>query len=801
MAGNLREQNTEKYQGKCPVCGRKLTLGVSHRIGQLADREEGFVRQGAAAFESLVPLPEVIASSTGRSAAGAKVQRQYEELTGSLGTEFEILREISVEDIERKAGYFIAEGIRRLRQGKVRRFPGFDGEYGRILLFEPWELNSMEGQISMFGTAAGTEDARLGDAGASEGIGDRTSGDAADRVPEDAADRKTYEEGDAGALSAADVSRGLNEEQLQAVTSVSPRISVIAGPGTGKTRTLVARILYLLQNRRVKPSEVTAVTFTNKAAGEMRARLEQQLGGKRAVGKLRIGTFHSICYDLLREAGEEFLLADEETAMEMVREAAEETGIKGKPGKLRQIISRKKTGDGAWEDSGEDGRNLTPEETDRLTECYQSRLDATSAMDFDDLLLKALKKAEEGGMSFPYLLVDEFQDISPLQYRLIQAWSRRGREIFIIGDPDQAIYGFRGADSQSFSRFCAEEETEIIRLGKNYRSAPQILTASAQVLRGNGRLLEAVRPSGLPVRLVRAQGEMGEAIFAAKEINRLIGGIDMLDAQEEFSNGDDRKPRSFGDIGILYRTHRQAELLETCLRREGIPYVVAGREEFLEEQEVRGSLAFFKSILNPEDTLARKVCLKLLWKPEEASLSGGVYDAMAEKYRRLCKKGKPENIWKSWRQDMGYTENAAMEKLGAMAVFYKSMEEMLTNLAFGRESDLRRCGGKTYTSDAVTLMTMHGAKGLEFPVVLLHGVRKGTIPLEFKGRGTDTEEERRLLYVAMTRAMDELIMTGSGELSEFLRQIPENIITREQSRQSSGRQESDRQLSLFDFLM
>lgn len=825
----LSPVEAEKYQGKCPVCGRKLTLGVSHRIEQLADRKEGFVRQGAAAFESLVPLPEVIASSTGRSAASAKVQKQYEDMIGSLGTEFEILREIPREDIERKAGYFIAEGIGRLREGRVRRFPGFDGEYGTIQLFEPSELDAMDGQMSMFGGG--------GQVSMSAGTG---LGAAMSRPAEPGADGAADARADSGTAeqptgqSAAELADNLNEEQLQAVRSVSPRIAVVAGPGTGKTKTLVSRILYLLQNRRVKASEVTAVTFTNKAAEEMRARLERQLGGRRKTGKLRIGTFHSICYDLLREAGEEFTLADEETVLEIVGEAAEEAGVKGKPRKLRQVISERKIKAALLagnllcrEDDLPAGHGLTEEEEDRLTASYQRRLDAMAALDFDDLLVKALENAEEDRRSFPYLFVDEFQDISPLQYRLIQAWSRDGKEIFIIGDPDQAIYGFRGADSLSFQRFCGEKGTEIIQLKKNYRSTPEILTASREVLKREDGMLAAVRASGLPVRLVQSQGEKGEAIFAAKEINRLVGGIDMLDAQEEFSGRDDRRIRSFGDIAILYRTHRQAELLETCLRREGIPYVVAGREEFLEEKEVRGSLAFFRSILNPEDRLSRKVCLKLLWDLEETSISRSVYDTMADKYRKLCKKGKPESIWRSWREDMGWgkgsaTENpamrknsateppavgknsatkpAAMEKLGAMAVFYKSMEEMLKALAFGKESDLKRCGGKTYTSDAVTLMTMHGSKGLEFPVVLLYGIRKGLMPLEYKGRETDMEEEGRLLYVAMTRAEEELIITSSGELSVFLQKIRENIITREQSRQRSDRQDSGRQMSLFEFM-
>lgn len=818
----LSPREALKYQGKCPVCGRKLTLGVSHRIEQLADRDEGIVRPGALPFESLVPLEEVIAASTGSSPASVKVRRQYEKLLGSVGTEFEILREIPEEDIEKKAGYFIAEGIRRLRQGKVQRFPGFDGEYGTIRLFEPSELDSMDGQISMFGPGdAGQGDEAGGKAETerkrqtegrrdAEGIKEqealRQGGAETMKAPQakgpHMADRRAQNlaEGsdisaDHGTAGAVGGTESLNSRQLEAVRSISRRISVAAGPGTGKTRTLVSRIVYLLQNRRVKPSEITAVTFTNKAAQELRSRLEGQLGGKRGMRGLKAGTFHSICYELLKAAGEEFTLADEETVLEIAREAAEEAGIKGSPRKLREMISWRKTEAAGGEAVEEEDRDP---DAGRLLACYQKRLDALSALDFDDLLIRALSVSEN--VTFPYLLVDEFQDISPLQYRLIQTWGRGGRETFIIGDPDQAIYGFRGADTQSFERFSREEETEAISLRRNYRSSPEILTASQAVLGGSKTPLEPIRPQGFPVRLVQTRGEMAEAIFAAKEINRLVGGIDMLDTEEGFACGDDRKARSFGDIAVLYRTHRQAELLEMCLKKESIPYVVAGREEFLEEPQVRGSLSFFRSILDPEDRLSRRVCLKLLWNLEEAEISQSAYGALAEKYRKLCRRGKPGNIWSSWRKDMGLEGDKAMEKLGDMAVFYKNMEEMLGALAFGKESDLRRFGGKTYTSDAVTLMTMHGSKGLEFPVALVCGVRKGMVPLEFKGRETDVEEERRLLYVAMTRAEEELIMTCSGEASVFFQEIPDKIIQRQSVKPRPAQEDVGKQLSLFDFI-
>ena len=282
----LTPSETMKYNGKCPVCGRKLTIGVSHRVEELADREEGYIREGAKAFESLVPLPEVIGASVGSSGASKKVQKEYEKMLEELGAEFEILRNLPLEDIRRVSGGRIAEGIRRLRQGEVERIPGFDGEYGVIRLFCDDELNNMEGQMDFFsllGDLTADRSKSEKDEHAIRSINTGTApcnGGETEISAEPPAARQ--EKAKLGARTA------LNPEQERAVTSVAAKIAVKAGPGTGKTKTLTSRLQYLLENRRVSPSEITAVTFTNQAAEEMRQRLGKAAGKKQGVPAVHI---------------------------------------------------------------------------------------------------------------------------------------------------------------------------------------------------------------------------------------------------------------------------------------------------------------------------------------------------------------------------------------------------------------------------------------------------------------------------------------------------------------------------------
>lgn len=703
----LTPAETRALGGRCPVCGKKITIGVLNRLEQLAERNENYIPQGAKPFEHLMPLPEVISASFGVSATGNKAERTYNDLLNKLGSEMAILRERSLSDIRAAGGERIAEGIARLRAGRVIKTAGYDGEYGKIALFTPDELKNASGQLSFFDSLplAVTE--------------------APTPKPLSTKKQPQQEEPDASAP------RTINPEQLEAAESGARIIAVIAGPGTGKTFTLTERIARLVQSG-VNPEKIAAVTFTVRAAQEMRERLAAKL--KKSANKIAVGTFHSLCYDKLKD---KFSLADRAFSLKTAEAVAADFALKISPRRLLNEISLYKNGKSS--------------EYEREALEYTRRLREAGTLDFDDLISEAL--AQDSCPGFRYLHVDEFQDVNDAQYRLLQKWLYEDGSLFAIGDPDQAIYSFRGAASDCFSRLARDyPQAEVIRLRQNYRSTPQILRCAADAIAPNigEHALSPVRTAGEAVRLVRCDSELAEGIFVAKEIARMTGGLQM------HTRGREDKLRSFGEIAVLARTNRQLAAIEHCLRHDDIPCTDAGKTDFLDAPEVSGTISFFASLAENNEA------------PAVLEFLGGKFnfENLKQEFATQLNE-RPRKILEKWRTRLSI-HSESFERL-IRAAHYAEMSEFLQAMRLGREGDIS-VDSQTARAGAVRLYTLHGAKGLEFPVVFLCGLSKGVLPLTSAGE-IDEAEERRLFYVGITRAKDELIITARGEESAFLADI------------------------------
>ena len=746
----LEPARTQELGGRCPVCGRKLTVGVAHRVEELADRseEEAVLTRP---FESLMPLPELLADCMGASAASKRVQAEYLRLLGALGPEFRILRELPVEAVERVAGRAVGEALRRLRADQVHRKAGYDGEYGVITLFAPHELELLAGQTALVELNAPGE------------AGENKKGLRREEKQQEAAREEKS---------------ALNERQREAVEARERTVAVIAGPGTGKTGTLVARIAHLVEERGVPPQDITAVTFTNQAAQQMRQRLEERLG-KRAARALHVGTFHALSLELI---GKKALMGQGQ-AIRLLRGLLQERGEAMSAAEAQRRISLCKNG----------GRAELP---DGLMDAYRQALEQTGARDLDDVLLEALE-ADAGLRRFRHLLVDEFQDINAVQHELVRHWSERG-ELFVIGDADQSIYGFRGADADCFDKLrAARPDLRRICLEENYRSAPAILRSALAVIAhnpGQQRVLHANRGEGAPVRVMTAPDAFSEGVWIAKRIGQMVGGVGMLE-----SRGEAAEARAFGEIAVLCRTRRQLEEIERCLAHDGIPCQVVGRETFWEEERVQGALAFLRSLLDPGDgpalhtaltglfgcTLGEVLSVQDSWRGCGGDIHKIEGELQEERLRRWAgaaallagrvRKERPRRLIEALADELGLAKDENIARLLESAALYDSAQEMTDALLLGQEADVRRLTGTKYPSGAVKLMTLHAAKGLEFPAVFVAGVNKGDLPLEREGRPADIREERRLFFVGLTRAKEELIVTCGGEPSSFLAELAPDV--------------------------
>jgi DNA helicase-2/ATP-dependent DNA helicase PcrA len=762
--------------GRCPVCGGPMTIGVLHRIETLADRSEAEALPPPTAGEvsNLVPLPELLGEIAASGPASKTVERGYGRLLSSLGAELDILQTIPLEDITRAGSSLLAEGIARLRAGNVIRDAGYDGEYGVIRLFQDDELRRRTlGGVLFEGATLGPPPERGRTAPQAPGGGQSSLATPTDPHPTAARSaspfqREVLEQNSA----AAGVLASLDDDQRAAAGVVDGPLLIVAGPGSGKTRTLMHRIVHLVDECGVAAEHCLAITFTRRAAAEMKERLHKNLGA-RASG-IAVHTFHSLGLTMLREhtnaAG---LQRGFRVAGEAERVAALAVALDVPKPRAQSFMRAMSKAERA---------EIPPDgEVAAARAAYRNMLAVNNWIDFDDLVGLSVKLLADNPdiaasyrQRFRFISVDEFQDVDAQQYRLVTLLAPPpGGNLCVIGDPHQAIYGFRGADASCFARLRGDYPgAAAVALRRNYRSSGTIVTAASQIIAETPGepVAEIVRDMHERITIHAAPSERAEAEFVVATIEQAIGGHSFFSIDSGRAGGQSAT-LSFADFAVLYRTEAQAEALTEALARSGIPFRKHSHTPLTEEPAVRTLLA---AIDSPNDDLGaalRRAAERVATDQEETA-------AVALALQRLLP------LAETYRGDQaGFIDAVA---LASDADFW----------------DPR--------ADGVALLTLHAAKGLEFAVVFVVGLEDGVLPLYWGNAGDvapeDAAEERRLFYVGMTRAKDRLLLSRAlkrrwrGRVralppSPYLAGI-ESELVRQQQAQQLRRKPEDRQLKL-----
>ncbi len=791
----LSPDETRRRDGRCPICGDPLTVGVLHRVEELADRRPAEVKPPSTAGDvsNLVPLHEVLGEIVGTRPGSKRVERCYQHLVNSLGSELDILNEVPIEDIRRANDGLLGEAINRLRSGDVIREPGYDGEYGIIRLFDDDELIEAKSGGLLFDLPKAIGEKHPASIPTAAGP-ILKSGSVSPPAPSEppppsevgGADTQSNMFPRHGILAA------LDEEQRKAAAITRGPALIIAGPGSGKTRTLTHRIAHLIAEEGVQARSCLAITFTRRAALEMRERLTRLL--PKDAERIPIHTFHSLGQTILQEQPkaarlpDDFRVADDIERTELINALLDISSREAK--RLLADISRSKR-----------TAQRASDEVAAALEVYQPELVRRGWVDFDDLIgltVRLLRNhddlAAQYRARYAWISVDEFQDIDEQQYRMVQLLASADAHILAIGDPNQAIYGFRGADPRSFQRFRDDyPDARAVTLRRNYRSSGTIVKASAEVIEageeGAAAGIEHVREMEERVTIHCASSDKAEAEFVIHSIERLIGGHSFFSidtgrtADTDRASGPGntsetpvadhrRRDLSFADFAILYRTDAQAKLLVEAFERSGMPYKKHNHDLLIEESAAQ-------AILHRVDPVA-KVTASVELKAAAAAV---MRDAEAEEIDDL---------------------EATLQQLLALAASCEDrLDWFVDAVPLATEAD---CFDPR--ADRVSLLTIHAAKVLEFPVVFVVGMENGILPLTFGKAPGDAElaEERRLAFVGMTRAMDRLFLThakkrtwrgADRELapSPFLGDLSDTLFNT--SRTEVKKKPGDQQLQLF----
>jgi uncharacterized protein (TIGR00375 family) len=793
----LSPHETLANGGRCPVCGGALTIGVQHRVEALADRSEEDAAPPPTAGEvsNLVPLPEMLSEIAASGPSSKAVARRYGEVMTRLGPELDILQKVPVEDIARADNELLAEAILRLRAGKVIRDAGYDGEYGVIRMFEAGELlrKTSGGMLFAEPTAKGRADT-------SERTNETPNRHAEVRGREAVEPRSTAQASFEGRLqrppqddAKSGILTSLDADQRAAAEIVDRPLLIVAGPGSGKTRALTHRIAHLVADCGVPAQNCLAITFTRRAAAEMKERLAQLLPGNAAP--VAIHTFHSLGLAILREhakaAGLQrgFHIADE---AERVSALAAVLKVP-KPRALSLLRAISNTGRAQLPSSGE------------VADAHAAYLDVllvNNWIDFDALVARAAQLlAADAGIAalyrdrFRFICADEFQDVDAQQYRLVTLLAPPPEgNLCAIGDPHQAIYGFRGADASCFERFKRDYPRAVTAgLKRNYRSSGTIVTASSQVVRppDGETIVEIVRAMDERITIHVAPTERAEAEFVVASIEQAIGGHSFFSIDSGRASGGARS-MSFADIAVLYRTDAQSAALVEAFARSGIPFKKHAHSPLSDDPFVRSLLG---ALDDPPASAPAGTQQHAVQSELDSRLRGNERGALTAQLAKAADR-------------VGSTDDAAsiqitLQRLTALAeASGNDPVRFLDAVALASEADFYDS-----RSDRVSLLTLHAAKGLEFALVFIVGLEDGLLPLHWGAADeAEVDEERRLFYVGMTRAKDRLLLSRAlrrrllGRAREqapsrFLADI-ESALVKHQKTELLRRPE-ERQLKLF----
>jgi DNA helicase-2/ATP-dependent DNA helicase PcrA len=582
----------------------------------------------------------------------------------------------------------------------------------------------------------------------------------------------------------------LNPAQKEAVTSVDGPVLVVAGAGSGKTRVITYRIPYLLFTGVAGPENILALTFTNKAAGEMKSRAGLLAGNSFRVPL--ISTFHSFCALLLRRHitllgySRDFQIFDEEDQFSLLKETISELGKENKYG-ARDVQYFLK-----WRKARAEGAEIFDPNLQQILDLYSRKLAANQAVDFDDLLLLPLRLFRE----FPdlqkkyselyrYLMVDEYQDTNEIQYEILKALARDHQNILVVGDEDQSIYKFRGARSENIQHFLKDfRDVKIVKLEQNYRSTKTIIKAAQEVISNNSRRIKKElwtdNQSGEPIEIYHAVDEYDEATYVTL---RTMGFL---------------KDFAPSEIAVLYRANAQSRVLEESFAKAQIPHRIVGSVGFYERREIKDVIAFLRLVINKNDAFSflrvinvpprgagKKLVERIQQEAESQNIS--IFDSawnsgsksiqpFLDLYRSY--EGPPSTFLESLLKQIGYMEylrkddsQTADDRIENISEFFAYLREQESSPDFDLAtflSELPLQSRSEKSADAVTFLTVHSAKGLEFRVLFVVGMEEGMFPhIRSLESGEDLEEERRLFYVAMTRAKEKLQLSWSQRRSLF----------------------------------